>query len=101
MIALLTNPPVPLALHIDLLKFRNPRPLPIPELIFKLHKIITKPESRAEEVKIAKRALLGAIGQSKHFSQAGISRPSLTKSGCKISRQRHRDAAFVNLQEIP
>lgn len=101
MIALLTNPPVPLALHIDLLKLKNQRPPPIPELIFKLHKIIATPESRAEEVKIAKRALLGAIGQSTRFSQAGISRPSLTKSGSKIPRQRHRDAAIVNLQDVP
>jgi hypothetical protein len=98
--ASLTNPPVPLALHIDLLKFRNPRLPPIPELIFKLHKIIAKPESRAEEVKIAKRALLAAIEQSKHFSQAGIS-PSLKKSGSKIPRQRLRDAAIVNLQDMP
>jgi hypothetical protein len=80
MIALLTNPPVPLALRIDLLKFRNPRPPPsFPDLIFNLHKIIANPESRAEEVKIAKRALLAAIGQSKQFSQAGTSRPSLTR----------------------
>jgi hypothetical protein len=80
MIALLTNPPVPLALRVDLLKFRNPRPPPsFPELIFKLHKIITNPASHADEVKIAKRALLGAIGESNQFSTAGASRgPSLS-----------------------
>jgi hypothetical protein len=72
MIALLTNPPAPLALRVDLVKLRNPRPPPsFPELIFKLHKIIANPESRAEEVNIAKRALLGVIGQPKEFSQAG------------------------------
>ena len=66
MIALLANPPAPLALRVDLLAFREPRPPPaLPELIWKLHKIIANPASPAEQVKIAKRSLLDAIGDSK------------------------------------
>ena len=76
MIALLTNPPVPLALRVDLLEFRKSKPSSSsPALIFKLHKIIANHESRAEEVKIAKRALMGAIGRSNQFSQAGATYP--------------------------
>jgi len=66
MIALLANPPAPLSLRVDLLAFRKPRPPPaLPELIWKLHKIIANPASPAEQVKIAKRSLLDAIGDSK------------------------------------
>jgi hypothetical protein len=76
MIALLANPPAPLALCIDVLEFRKPRPPPqYPELIFKLHRIIANPASRAEEVKIAKCALLRAIGASKQFSPTGAASP--------------------------
>ena len=67
MIALLANPPEPLPLRADLLAFRKPRPPPaLPELIWKLHKIIANPASPAEQVKLAKRSLLDAIGDSKH-----------------------------------
>ena len=66
MIALLTNPPAPLALRADLLEFRKPRPPPaLPKQIWTLHKIIANPASPAEQVKIAKRSLLDAIGDSK------------------------------------
>jgi len=65
MIALLTNPPAPLPLRADLLEFRKPRPPPaLPELIWKLHKIIANPASPAEQVKLAKRSVLDAIGDS-------------------------------------
>ena len=65
MIALLTNPPAPLSLRADLLEFRKPRPPPaLPELIWKLHKIIANPASPAEQVKLAKRSVLDAIGDS-------------------------------------
>jgi len=65
MIALLTNPPAPLSLRADLFEFWKPRPPPaLPELIWKLHKIIANPASPAEQVKIAKRSLLDAIGDS-------------------------------------
>ena len=66
MIALLANPPEPLPLRVDLLEFRKPRPSPaLPELIWKLHKIIANPASPAEQVKIAKLSLLDAIGGSR------------------------------------
>ena len=65
MIALLANPPAPLALRVNLLEFRKPRPPPaLPELIWKLHKIIANPASPAEQVKLAKRSVLDAIGDS-------------------------------------
>jgi len=65
MIALLTNPPAPLSLRADLLEFRKLRPPPaLPELIWKLHKIIANPASPAEQVKLAKRSVLDAIGDS-------------------------------------
>ena len=65
MIALLTNPRAPLSLRADLFEFRKPRPPPaLPELIWKLHKVIANPESNAEQVKMAKRSVLDAIGDS-------------------------------------
>ena len=66
MIALLANPPAPLSLRVDLLAFRKPRSPPaLLKRIWKLHKIIANPASPAEQVKIAKRSLLDAIGDSK------------------------------------
>jgi hypothetical protein len=66
MIALLANPPAPLALRVDLLAFRRPnRMQSFSELIWKLHQIIVNPSSHAEEVKIAKRKMLRAIGEAK------------------------------------
>src|ERR1044072_653012 len=70
MIALLTNPPTPLALCGDLLGFRRrQRPPAFPELIWKLHQIIANRASRTEDVKVAKRALLRTLGQTKQFPQ--------------------------------
>lgn len=68
MIALLANPPAPLALPVDLLEFKKPRPPPVlPELIWKLHQVIANPEFNAEQVKMAKRSLLDAIAELKQF----------------------------------
>ena len=73
MIALLANPPAPLALRVNLLEFRKPRPPPaLPELIWKLHKVIANPESNADQVKMAKRSLLDAIADSKQFRLLNI-----------------------------
>jgi hypothetical protein len=102
MIALLTNPPVPLALRVDLPKFRKPRATPsLPKLIFKLHKIIANPASCAEEVKMAKRALLGTIGQAKQFSQAASSSPP---SLLRVEPDFHDNniaTPLVNPHELP
>jgi len=66
MIALLTNPPAPLALRVDFLAFRKPNRTPsFSELIWQLHQIIVNPASHAEEVKVAKRDMLRAIGKAK------------------------------------
>jgi hypothetical protein len=66
MIALLANPPAPLALRADLLAFRRPNTTPsFSELIWKLHQTIVNPTSHAEEVKVAKRDMLGVIGKAK------------------------------------
>jgi hypothetical protein len=106
MIALLANPPAPLALCIDLLEFRKPRPPPaFPELILKLHKIISNPVSRAEEVKIAKCALLHAIGASKQFSPTGAASPPSLQPRVEPPQFVHdKDTtsfAFAKLQKIP
>ena len=80
MIALLANPPAPLALRVDLLEFRKSRPPPqtLPELILKLHKVIATPASRAEQVRVAKRSLLHAIADLKQSRLPGVAhRPSL------------------------
>jgi hypothetical protein len=75
MIPLLTNPPAPLALRVDLLEFSKPRPPPtLPELIWKLHKIIANPASRAEQAKMAKRSLLDAIAHLKQSQLPGAAR---------------------------
>lgn len=66
MIALLANPPAPLALHVNSLEFRKPQPpSALPELVWKLHQVIANPESNAEQLKMAKRSLLDAIADSK------------------------------------
>jgi hypothetical protein len=105
MIALLANPPAPLALRVDLLEFRKPRPPPtFPELILKLHKIIANPASRPEDVKIAKSALLRAIATSKQFSPTGAaSRPSLQPKvePPQFVQGRTPPFAFAKLQKIP
>jgi hypothetical protein len=66
MIALLANPPAPLALRVDLLAFRRPNRTPsFSELIWQLHQIIVDPASHAEEVKVAKRDMLRVIKKAK------------------------------------
>jgi hypothetical protein len=66
MIALLANPPAPLALRVDLLAFRRPNRTPsFSELIWQLHQIIVNPASIPEEVKVAKRDMLRVIGKAK------------------------------------
>jgi len=66
MIALLANPPAPLALRVDLLAFRKlNRPPSFSELIWNLHQVIVSPTSHAEEVKVAKRDMLRVIGKAK------------------------------------
>jgi hypothetical protein len=66
MIALLANPPAPLALRIDLLAFRKPNRTPsFSELIWQSHQIIANPASHAEQVKVAKRDMLRVIGKAK------------------------------------
>ena len=108
MIALLANPSAPLALRVDLLEFRKPRPPPpFPELILKLHKIIANPASHAEEVKIAKRALLGAIGGSKQSPLAEAARrpPLWQRVHAKHPQRLGQDnniasGALAKLQEV-
>ena len=66
MIALLANPPAPLALRIDLLALGRPNRAPsFSELMWQLHQIIVNPASHAEEVKVAKRDMLGVIEKAK------------------------------------
>jgi len=66
MIALLANPPAPLALRVDLLAFRRPNRTPsFSELIWQLHQIIVNPASHADEVKVAKGDMLRVIGKAK------------------------------------
>ena len=67
MIALLANPPAPLALRIDLLAFGTSDRTPsFSELIWKAHQVIANPASHAKEVKVAKRDMLRVIGEKKH-----------------------------------
>ncbi len=68
MIALLANPPAPLALRVDLLAFRRPNRTPaFSELIWQLHQVIVNPASHAEDVKVAKRDMLRVIGKPKRL----------------------------------
>ena len=109
MIALLANPPAPLALRVDLLAFRRPkRTQTFFELIWKLHQIIANPASRAEEVKIAKRALMGAIGELKQFPPAEAARrPSVrqrvdAKQPQRLGQYNNiASSALAKLQEVP
>ena len=74
MIALLTTA----RLRVDLPEFRKPRPPPaFPELIWKLHEIIANSASCTEEVKIAKHALLDAIGGVETIPDWAARHPSL------------------------
>ena len=109
MIALLANPPAPLALRVDLLAFRRPNRTPsFSELIWKLHQIIVNPASYAEEVKVAKRALMGAIGELKQSPPAEAARrPSLRQRvNAKQPQRLGQDnsiasSALAKLQEVP
>jgi hypothetical protein len=68
MIALLANPPAPLALRVDVLAFRRAnRTQSFSELIWQLHQIIVNPASHVEEVKVAKRDMLRVIGKTKRL----------------------------------
>jgi hypothetical protein len=110
MIALLTNPPAPLAVRVDLLGFRKPKRRPtFPELIWKLHQIIANPASRAQDVKTAKRALLRAIGQTREFQQMPgpavvprFRRVSTQKSATRLIEDNNMaSCARAKLQEVP
>jgi hypothetical protein len=110
MIALLANPPAPLALRLDLLAFRKPKRTPsFSELIWQLHQIIAIPASRAEDVKIAKRALVRTLGQTKHFPQTPGRQPSLVfrkestqKSATRLVQDNNMaSCARAKLQEVP
>jgi len=66
MIALLANPPAPLALRVDLRAFRRPNRTPsFFELIWQLHQIIVNPATHAKEVKVAKLDMLRVIEKAK------------------------------------
>jgi hypothetical protein len=109
MIALLANPPAPLALCVDLLGFRKPKRTPtFPELIWNLHQIIANRASRAEDVKSAKRALLRAIGQTKEFPQMPgpavvppFRRESTQKSATRLFQDNMASCARAKLQDVP
>jgi hypothetical protein len=69
MIALLAKPPGLPTLSGDLLEVLKPRPLPtVADQIWHLHNVITGSDSRTEEVKTAKRALLRAIAKPMDFT---------------------------------
>ena len=109
MIALLANPPAPLALRVDLLALRRPnRMQSLSELIWKLHQIIVNPASHAEEVKVAKRDMLRLIGEGKTVAQnagLGSRSPRLSKintENCNASplRQQPASGAVAQLHEV-
>jgi hypothetical protein len=109
MIALLANPPAPLALRVDLLAFRRPkRTQTFSELIWKLHQIIVNPASHAEEVKVAKRDMLRVIGKAKPSPQnAGLGSrfqfsSRINTENCNASRSTQQPAggAVFQLQEV-
>jgi len=110
MIALLANPPAPLALRVDLLAFRRPNRTPsFSELIWHLHQIIVNPASHAEEVKVAKRDMLRVIGKAKQSpdlrGSAVVSRfrpESTQKSATRLIQDNDMaSCARVTLQEMP
>jgi hypothetical protein len=109
MIALLANPPAPLALRVDLLAFRRPnRTQSFSELIWQLHQIIVNPASRAEEVKVAKRDMLRAIGKAKRSPKmpgsAVVPRPrpeSTQKIATRVVQDNNaRAAQFSNYRKV-
>jgi hypothetical protein len=108
MIALLANPRAPLALCVDLFEFRRgKRTSTLPELIWKLHQIIANRASRAEDVKIAKRALLRTLRQTKAIpTNAGAAivprfrRESTHKSATRLIQDNNMaSCARAKLQE--
>ena len=109
MIALLANPPAPLALRIDLLAFKRPDRTPsFSELIWQLHQIIVNPASHADEVKVAKRDMLRVIGKAKRSPKipgsAVIprSRPESTqKIATRVVQDNNaRAAQFSNYRKV-
>ena len=87
MIALLANPPAPLALRVDLLAFKKPnRPPSFSELIWNLHQVIVNPTSHAEEVKVAKRDMLRVIGKAKQS-------PNMPDSAVAAQSRNYREVA--------
>jgi hypothetical protein len=109
MIALLANPPAPLALRVDLLAFRRPNRTPsFSELIWKLHQIIVNPTSHAEEVKVAKRDMLRVMGKAKQSpnmpNSAVVSRfrpESTQKTATRVVQDnKPRAAQFRNYRKV-
>ena len=109
MIALLANPPAPLALRVDLLAFRRPNRTPsFSELIWQLHQIIVNPTSHAEEVKVAKRDMLRVIGKAKRSPKMPGSafvprfRPESTQKTAPrvIQEDKPRVAQFGNYRTV-
>jgi hypothetical protein len=109
MIALLANPPTPLALRVDLLAFRRRHRAPsFSELIWQLHQIIVDPASHAEEVKVAKRDMLRVIGKAKQSpdlpGSAVVSRfrsESTQKTATRVvSANKPRASQFHNYRKV-
>jgi hypothetical protein len=109
MIALLANPPAPLALRVDLLAFRRPKQTQtFSELIWKLHQIIVNPASHAEEVKVAKRDMLWVIGKAKPSPKMPglggrspfVSRINTENCNASPSKQQPASGAVPQLQEV-
>ena len=109
MIALLANPPAPLALRLDLLAFKRPNRTPsFSELIWQLHQIIVNPGSHAEEVKVAKRDMLRVIRKAKPSPKMPGSaavrrfRPESTQSlATRVVQDKNaRPAQFSNYRKV-
>lgn len=109
MIALLANPPAPLALRVDFLAFRRPnRAQSFSELIWQLHQIIVNPASHAEEVKVAKRDMLRVIGnakQSRDLPGSAVASRFRSESTQKTARRvvpanKARASQFRNYRKV-
>ena len=109
MIALLANPPAPLALRVDLLAFRRPNRAPsFSELIWQLHQVIVNPASHADEVKVAKRDMLRVIGKAKRSPKmpgSAVVPRSRSESTQKIATRvvqdkNARPAQFSNYRKV-
>jgi len=109
MIALLANPPAPLALGVDLLAFRRPNRTPSSsDLIWRLHQIIVNPASHVDEVKVAKRDMLRVIGKAKQSpAMPGLAvvsrfRPKSTQKTATrvVQHNEPRAAQFRNYRKV-